>query len=581
MNKEQQATNNKQNSIRAFLVEDDSGYASLIRKILARTSSFHYELTHAVRLSDALKQLEQDSCDIILLDLTLPDSWGIDTFRKIQACAPHIPIIILTGMEDENLGFQIVQEGAQDYLVKGQASIDFFNRSISYAIHRKRIEWELKQQRELVTQQARELEEALSIQRHISDNLIHTAAELKAAKEQVEQQNITLAASNRKLEDLNNTKEQLMRKIGNLHEAHFLPLQNLLKQINPSDITNLKDTLSQVNRQIYQIDEILQPITSLYVEEQYIQNKRVLLAEPNKKQQLLAKMALGGTGVDLDIVSDLETGRVCLNQHSYDILYITHELIELVSLAHSLSPKTRSVLVTSAPPTEYLPLLRQYPYLSNIVSRSGENRSFEIKNILTTISKLITQDLFGLEKYLNWGVEVQQRPILHSGHRVRLTEDMITYFSQLGIRRSIWSKMAMISEELLMNAIYDAPVDAKGKSLYNHLSRTVEIELNPNEQGLLRYACDGMSVAVSVEDPFGALSRDTLINYLESCYQGQAGTLNAKKGGAGRGLFQIIETADLMIVNVKPGIKTEVIVILNIDHHRDVDKATSLHYFSS
>ena len=139
----------------------------------------------------------------------------------------------------------------------------------------------------------------------------------------------------------------------------------------------------------------------------------------------------------------------------------------------------------------------------------------------------------------------------------------------------------MAAEELLMNAIYDAPTDANGNAIYNHMSRTEAIYLKPEQQGMFRYACDGMLVGISVEDPFGAFNRQTVLDYLESCYAGKAGTMQEGKGGAGRGLFQIMETSDLVVWNVKPKIKTEVIALFNIDPNAPKsNKTTSFHYFS-
>jgi len=120
--------------------------------------------------------------------------------------------------------------------------------------------------------------------------------------------------------------------------------------------------------------------------------------------------------------------------------------------------------------------------------------------------------------------------------------------------------------------------------LYNHLPRTEGVDLAVEQQGIFRYACDGVLLAVSVEDPFGVFSRQTILDYLQSCYDGRAGTLQGerKKGGAGRGLFHIMETADLVAINVKARIKTEVIAIFNIDSNKQRGKApTSFHYFYS
>lgn len=415
---------------------------------------------------------------------------------------------------------------------------------------------------------------------------------VKERTQQLEQQNTELMASNRKLEDLNSTKERLLEKLRTLHEPHLKILQeqldDLQQVINPDDedihqhITpETRDSFRQASREVFQIGELLRPVTALYASEKAIQSKRVLLAETNKKYQLLAKLALRGTGVNLDITSDFRVGEEMLRKQPYDILYVDMNMIDLAKTAHEQYLEMDIVFMTSEDISVYLPILMSNPFLSNIVSRTETDRTFTIKNILTTVSKLVSRDLFGLEKYLSWGVDLRQHPVVNSQSREDITNEMESYLKELGIRRQIIVKSSMIMEELLMNAIYDAPTNADGSAKYNHLPRTVDVELEKKEQGMARYACDGVLLAIAVEDPFGALDRKTILEYLDSCYSGKAGTLNEKKGGAGRGLFQIMETSDLVVINVVADVKTEVISIFNIDPEKSKTKAaTSFHYFS-
>ena len=88
--------------------------------------------------------LNNDSYDAILLDLSLPDAYGIPTLKQVQATSPTIPIIVLSSVSDQTLSIQAVQQGAQDYLVKGQGHPDLLARSIRYAIERKRAEEALR-----------------------------------------------------------------------------------------------------------------------------------------------------------------------------------------------------------------------------------------------------------------------------------------------------------------------------------------------------------------------------------------------------------------------------------------------------
>jgi two-component system, NarL family, sensor histidine kinase UhpB len=134
-------------NIRIILVEDNPGDAIIIEEMLKEIYDNKYDLQSFQRVDDGLKHLNEDF-DIMLLDLNLPDSQGIETFNTMNNHAPELPIIILTGLIDEELAINIVSEGAQDYLVKGQIDKQLLSRSIKYSIERKRIEIDLRNSEE-------------------------------------------------------------------------------------------------------------------------------------------------------------------------------------------------------------------------------------------------------------------------------------------------------------------------------------------------------------------------------------------------------------------------------------------------
>jgi signal transduction histidine kinase len=139
-------------AIEILLVEDNPGDARLLREMLIANSS-QVELTHVERLDAALQRLEVASFDVLLLDLSLPDEQGLDTLIRTHTQAPHVPIIVITGLDDEVLAIEAVRGGAQDYLVKTQVAESnghLLMRAIHYAIERKRAEKELhRRNREL------------------------------------------------------------------------------------------------------------------------------------------------------------------------------------------------------------------------------------------------------------------------------------------------------------------------------------------------------------------------------------------------------------------------------------------------
>jgi signal transduction histidine kinase len=126
-------------SIRVLLVEDNLGDARLLYEGLEEALPGQFQMTHARRLSEALEYLWKETYHVVLLDLGLPDSHGIDTLVLTRAQAPSVPIVVLTGFQDESLGDQALKEGAQDYLVKGQVDSKLLARSMRYAIARKAV----------------------------------------------------------------------------------------------------------------------------------------------------------------------------------------------------------------------------------------------------------------------------------------------------------------------------------------------------------------------------------------------------------------------------------------------------------
>ena len=134
--------------MRVLLVEDNPGDARLLQESLSEAGDGAFELIHAGRLSEGLEYLCGSEFDIVLLDLSLPDSQGLETFSTTQATAPQVAIVVLTGLADDVLAAAALREGAQDYLVKGQVDPNLLARSIRYTAQRKRSEEALRESEE-------------------------------------------------------------------------------------------------------------------------------------------------------------------------------------------------------------------------------------------------------------------------------------------------------------------------------------------------------------------------------------------------------------------------------------------------
>ncbi|MCX7681908.1 MAG: GAF domain-containing protein, partial [Anaerolineae bacterium] len=212
--------------IRILLVEDNQADARFIETLLCEasksTSLPRFVVETVQRLSAGLARLAAGPVDLVLLDLSLPDSLGLSTFVHINRQAPYTPVIILTGLDDEALAIQALGMGAQDYLVKGEVDGPLLTRAIRYAIERKRAEEDLRRHRdhleELVTERTADLV-------RVNERLLQEIVERKRAEELLTRRNEELAALNTAIQavvsrlELREILELLLREAINLTGA--------------------------------------------------------------------------------------------------------------------------------------------------------------------------------------------------------------------------------------------------------------------------------------------------------------------------------------------------------------------------
>lgn len=138
--------NNK--TIKLLAIEDNPGDLRLIQEMLGETDSIKFDIKSANRFSAGLEHIKKGNIDVILLDLTLPDTRGLETFTSVYEKASEIPIVILSGVDDESTAIKAVINGAQDYLIKGKIDSNLLVRAIRYAIERKKAERMMKELQE-------------------------------------------------------------------------------------------------------------------------------------------------------------------------------------------------------------------------------------------------------------------------------------------------------------------------------------------------------------------------------------------------------------------------------------------------
>jgi signal transduction histidine kinase len=183
-----------QAALQVLLVEDNSGDARLLREMFGKERPGSFELTHVLHLGEALSLLEKGGTDIVLLDMGLPDGHGLDTVRRARAVAPGVPLIVLTGLDDEALAAEAMKEGAQDYLIKGEIENRALPRALRHSIERHRMQLAT----DLIHAEVQARTEEL---KWVNSQLRAEITARDAAERELRTKNQHLSRSNRDLED--------------------------------------------------------------------------------------------------------------------------------------------------------------------------------------------------------------------------------------------------------------------------------------------------------------------------------------------------------------------------------------------
>lgn len=191
--------------LRILIIEDSEEQVVFLQKLFA-SAPVDFSVQVSGTLADGLARLDEGEVDVVLLDLTLPDSDGLETFVRIVDVAPDLPVVVMSGIQDVNLALETVQLGAQDYLVKGQVDHHLLTRSIRYAIERKRVQIQLRRANELLERRVRERTDALQ---QANVRLQQEVTERRKAEEAVIESNTQLATA---LARLKTTQDEIIQR---------------------------------------------------------------------------------------------------------------------------------------------------------------------------------------------------------------------------------------------------------------------------------------------------------------------------------------------------------------------------------
>ncbi len=318
-----------------------------------------------------------------------------------------------------------------------------------------------------------------------------------------------------------------------------------------------------------------------------MQGRRVLFYDPNPKARRIAERAVAATGSELVVAGDCQELFDRGDIEDFD-LHVWHfephhqdvdEWRQLLDRIEKAFPRTKTVLHISESVSSYVPLMISHPSIRHLIAKTDQ--PLDIEELMVTSEKLLRNDLFGMEKYLLWGCDPRVVEITDSRDKALYVREVSEFAVGLGLGDRIIEMLETVVDELVANAIFDAPLGSDGKPRYAHLDRRESVVLEESERATLRYASDGRYFAVSVSDPFGALTRDTVVGYLARCLKKGPEQILHESGGAGLGLFRVLNALSKFVVNIDPGRQTEAIglVDLRVSMREMRSRPKSLHVF--
>ncbi|NJM91133.1 MAG: hypothetical protein HC863_02440, partial [Myxococcales bacterium] len=190
--------------------------------------------------------------------------------------------------------------------------------------------------------------------------------------------------------------------------------------------------------------------------------------------------------------------------------------------------------------------------------------AFDVTDLSAVATRILGGDLFGLEKMVPWGTKIHSTLVGDYQEKSLCIAQISEFAEMMGVRRKYRESIEQSVDEMLMNALYDAPVDEQGRSIFSEIPTKTRISLRVEQKVVVQYTCDGKSFAVSVRDAFGTLERSTILQYLHKCLHAEQ-QIDRKTGGAGLGLYLIANNCSQILFNVLPGVATEVLTRFDLD----------------
>jgi CheY-like chemotaxis protein len=291
-----------------------------------------------------------------------------------------------------------------------------------------------------------------------------------------------------------------------------------------------------------------------------VSDSSILIVHPDRKTQRVVQRILGATGYRVNIADDVEQGIRLIGHHAPALVVVDGSVVlsdraeAFFDAAEARGTEACMTLLGNTNADD-IPKILMRGAVTNLLVHQMPTLAEELT---ITAHKLLRRDLFGLEKYLLWGVDPRVAELTKGSDRAALVEQVANDLRTAGQSPHVSSMAMLVTDELLSNAVHNAPVDANGNHFRKDLARDQEVLLQPGETVRLRWACDARYVAIEVNDSFGSLDRKTILHALGKNDVRESG------GGAGMGLALTYRSCDHLVFNLSPGRKTEIIALIDV-----------------
>lgn len=295
---------------------------------------------------------------------------------------------------------------------------------------------------------------------------------------------------------------------------------------------------------------------------------RVAFISPSGRSLPVVARVLRSTGAPFEVHDVLSAA---LSAPPADLLIIDLEgtseaqLQEIQLATESGAVGCRLLFVAQDVDLSTIAALMKRKILTNVIAGDLGDRGDAAEDLRITVQKVLRNEIFGVEKYFGWGLQLRRFTIERASARGELLGEAEQFAQYVGAHARVSATFRTVVDELVTNALYNAPVSESGSARHRHLPRSEDVVLRPDEHVEVILASDGRRLAVSTVDPFGSMPEALLLERLGRNLKPQLRQIDSSSGGAGLGLSFIFDSLHQMVVNLRPGAKTEIIGLIHTE----------------